>query len=39
MMTWPVSAEHFFNEKLVTQVLRIGVEVGAESWTQLIQEG
>ncbi|CAI0459337.1 unnamed protein product [Linum tenue] len=30
MVTWPVSAEQFYNEKLVTEVVRIGVRVGAE---------
>ncbi|KFK30045.1 hypothetical protein AALP_AA7G209900 [Arabis alpina] len=29
MVTWPVEAEQFYNEKLVTEVLRIGVSVGA----------
>ncbi|XP_043711387.1 scopoletin glucosyltransferase-like [Telopea speciosissima] len=28
MITWPLFAEQFYNEKLVTQVLRIGVSVG-----------
>ncbi|KAJ9159524.1 hypothetical protein P3X46_025030 [Hevea brasiliensis] len=32
MVTWPVSAEQFYNEKLVTLVLRIGVAVGAQQW-------
>lgn len=32
MLTWPLYAEQFFNEKLVTQVLGIGVEVGSEDW-------
>ncbi|BFG41882.1 hypothetical protein CerSpe_281560 [Prunus speciosa] len=32
MVTWPVSAEQFYNEKLVTQVLKIGVGVGAQKW-------
>ncbi|CAB4290546.1 unnamed protein product [Prunus armeniaca] len=27
MITWPVSAEQFYNEKLVTEILRIGVAV------------
>lgn len=36
MVTWPVSAEQFFNEKLVTKVLRIGVEVGAKKWRRLL---
>lgn len=29
MVTWPVFADQFFNEKLVSRVLRIGVEVGS----------
>ncbi|XP_042490674.1 UDP-glucose flavonoid 3-O-glucosyltransferase 7-like [Macadamia integrifolia] len=29
MITWPLFAEQFYNEKLVTQVLRVGVSVGA----------
>lgn len=32
MVTWPVSAEQFYNEKLVTHVLKIGVSVGAKQW-------
>ena len=36
MVTWPISAEQFYNEKLVTQVLRIGVEVGAKKWERLV---
>ncbi|PON88091.1 UDP-glucuronosyl/UDP-glucosyltransferase [Trema orientale] len=36
MVTWPVSAEQFNNEKLVTQILRIGVEVGAKKWKLLV---
>ncbi|KAL6209816.1 hypothetical protein ACLB2K_020755 [Fragaria x ananassa] len=32
MITWPVSAEQFYNEKLVTQILGIGVPVGAQKW-------
>ncbi|PNX69363.1 anthocyanin 3'-O-beta-glucosyltransferase, partial [Trifolium pratense] len=32
MVTWPLFAEHFFNEKLVVDVLRIGVSVGAKEW-------
>lgn len=30
MVTWPVFAEQFYNEKLVTEILRIGVAVGAQ---------
>ncbi|CAN0873119.1 Nuatigenin 3-beta-glucosyltransferase [Linum grandiflorum] len=30
MVTWPIFAEQFYNEKLVTQVLKFGVSVGNE---------
>ncbi|CAN1854497.1 UDP-glucose flavonoid 3-O-glucosyltransferase 7 [Linum perenne] len=33
MVTWPVSAEQFYNEKFVTEVLGVGVRVGVEEWT------
>ncbi|GMN37681.1 hypothetical protein TIFTF001_007025 [Ficus carica] len=36
MVTWPVFAEQFYNEKLVTQMLRIGVEAGAQKWERLV---
>ncbi|KAI5387035.1 abscisate beta-glucosyltransferase [Lathyrus oleraceus] len=32
LITWPLSAEQFINEKLVTDVLRIGVQVGSREW-------
>ncbi|KAE9607289.1 hypothetical protein Lal_00026452 [Lupinus albus] len=32
-ITWPVSAEQFYNEKLVVDVLKIGVPVGAKKWS------
>lgn len=32
MITWPLSAEQFSNEKLVTEVLKIGVQVGSREW-------
>lgn len=32
MITWPMSAEQFSNEKLVTDVLKIGVKVGSMDW-------
>ncbi|KAK2411924.1 UDP-glucose flavonoid 3-O-glucosyltransferase [Trifolium repens] len=32
MITWPMHGEQFYNEKLVTQVRGIGVEVGADEW-------
>ncbi|KAF7840817.1 scopoletin glucosyltransferase-like [Senna tora] len=34
MITWPEYAEQFYNEKLLTQVLRIGVPVGVKKWTR-----
>lgn len=36
MVTWPVFAEQFHNEKLVSQVLRTGVEVGAKKWIRTV---
>ncbi|KAK2665037.1 hypothetical protein Ddye_003611 [Dipteronia dyeriana] len=36
MVTWPVAAEQFYNEKLVTQVLKIGVSVGVQQWVILV---
>ncbi|KAH7856559.1 hypothetical protein Vadar_002778 [Vaccinium darrowii] len=30
MITWPMFAEQFYNEKLITEVLRIGVRIGIE---------
>ncbi|PSS02692.1 Scopoletin glucosyltransferase [Actinidia chinensis var. chinensis] len=32
MITWPHFAEQFYNEKLVTNILRVGVGVGAQEW-------
>ncbi|XP_020231152.1 soyasapogenol B glucuronide galactosyltransferase [Cajanus cajan] len=32
MATWPLFAEQFYNEKLLADVLRIGVPVGAKEW-------
>ncbi|KAK7307649.1 hypothetical protein VNO77_40894 [Canavalia gladiata] len=34
--TWPLFVKQFFNEKLVTDVLKIGVVVGAKEWRQRI---
>lgn len=34
MITWPLFAEQFYNEKLITDVLRIGVTVGAQQWSK-----
>ena len=36
MVTWPVSAEQFFNEKLVNHILRIGVGVGVQQWVRFL---
>ncbi|KAM7474877.1 hypothetical protein LguiB_022120 [Lonicera macranthoides] len=33
MVTWPLAAEQFYNEKFVTEVLRIGVSVGVKEWS------
>ncbi|OWM83710.1 hypothetical protein CDL15_Pgr004140 [Punica granatum] len=38
MVTWPVAAEQFYNEKFITHVLRTGVRVGARRWVGF-QEG
>ncbi|XP_030523151.2 scopoletin glucosyltransferase-like [Rhodamnia argentea] len=32
MVTWPVAAEQFYNEKLVTRVLKAGVDIGVKQW-------
>lgn len=34
MVTWPLSAEQFYNEKLITDVLKIGVAVGTQEWSR-----
>ncbi|KAL0334889.1 UNVERIFIED_CONTAM: UDP-glucose flavonoid 3-O-glucosyltransferase 7 [Sesamum radiatum] len=34
MVTWPLSAEQFLNEKLVTEILKTGTPVGAQEWTR-----
>lgn len=36
MITWPVSAEQFYNEKLVTDILRTGVAVGSKQWASFV---
>ncbi|KAJ6965150.1 scopoletin glucosyltransferase-like [Populus alba x Populus x berolinensis] len=35
MVTWPIFAEQFYNEKLVTEVLKTGVGVGAKEWLRM----
>jgi UDP:flavonoid glycosyltransferase YjiC (YdhE family) len=32
MITWPVHSDQFYNEKLITEVRGIGVEVGVDEW-------
>ncbi|XP_047975449.1 scopoletin glucosyltransferase-like [Salvia hispanica] len=39
MVTWPLFAEQFFNEKLVTEVLGTGVSVGNKRWMLRDSEG
>lgn len=36
MLTWPVSAEQFYNEKFVTDILQIGVPVGVKKWNRIV---
>ncbi|KAK2380630.1 scopoletin glucosyltransferase [Trifolium repens] len=36
MITWPMGAEQFYNEKLVTDVLKIGVPVGVKKWIGVV---
>ncbi|XP_010905295.1 probable UDP-glucosyl transferase 73B6 [Elaeis guineensis] len=36
MVTWPVSAEQFYNEKLVTEILGVGVGVGIQQWVVVV---
>uniref|UniRef100_A0A803L7H5 2-hydroxyflavanone C-glucosyltransferase n=1 Tax=Chenopodium quinoa TaxID=63459 RepID=A0A803L7H5_CHEQI len=37
MVTWPVFAEQFFNEKLVIEILKIGVSVGAKECNRVVE--
>nr|XP_015890281.2 soyasapogenol B glucuronide galactosyltransferase-like isoform X2 [Ziziphus jujuba var. spinosa] len=39
MITWPMFAEQFYNEKLLIDVLRIGVAVGVKEWREWGEEG
>ena len=36
MVTWLVTVEQFHNENLVTQVLKIGISVGAQQWIRMV---
>ncbi|XWS68060.1 hypothetical protein CRYUN_Cryun04dG0058000 [Craigia yunnanensis] len=37
MVTWPLSNEQFYNEKLVTEILRVGVAVGVQEWSDWME--
>ncbi|KAI3991141.1 hypothetical protein MKX01_022362 [Papaver californicum] len=39
MITWPLYAEQFYNEKLVIDVLKLGLTVGVYEWKHLTEEG
>ncbi|KAA8545846.1 hypothetical protein F0562_020703 [Nyssa sinensis] len=39
MVTWPLFAEQFYNEKLVTEILKIGLSIGAHEWTRKATDG
>lgn len=38
MITWPMFVHHFYNEKLIVQVLKIGVRIGVDLGTQWSEE-
>ncbi|KAI3863905.1 hypothetical protein MKW98_031497 [Papaver atlanticum] len=38
MVTWPMSSEQFYNENLITTVLKIGIQVGVEKWNSWIKD-
>ena len=35
MVTWPMRVDQFYNAKLVTQVLKIGVDVAGQQWKRM----
>lgn len=37
LITWPLFAEQFSNEKLVVQVLKIGIQAGNGTWSSWVQ--
>nr|QDD67296.1 glycosyltransferase [Epimedium pseudowushanense] len=39
MITWPLFAEQFYNEALITQVMNIGMKVGVERWSDWTEQG
>ncbi|XP_010925706.1 scopoletin glucosyltransferase [Elaeis guineensis] len=38
MITWPMYAEQFFNERLIVEVLKVGVGVGVKEYADLGEE-
>lgn len=38
MVTWPLFAEQFLNERLVARVLKIGVRIGVEVLMSFVKE-
>ncbi|KAL9242309.1 hypothetical protein vseg_016324 [Gypsophila vaccaria] len=38
MVTWPVFADHFYNEILVTEILKTGISVGAKKWGRVVDD-
>ena len=38
MVTWPRYADQFFNEKLVVEVLKVGVSIGAKDYASSIED-
>lgn len=38
MLTWPMFSEQFYNEKFVTEILGIGVGVGAQEWALVVED-
>ncbi|KAF9675878.1 hypothetical protein SADUNF_Sadunf09G0079200 [Salix dunnii] len=38
MVTWPLGAEQFYNEALITDVLKIGIGVGSQEWSRCEQK-
>ncbi|KAE9447174.1 hypothetical protein C3L33_20935, partial [Rhododendron williamsianum] len=39
LIAWPLFAEQFYNEKLVIDILRVGIGVGALEWCRWPEEG
>lgn len=39
LVTWPLFAEQFYNERLVVHILKIGVAIGASQWCNIDELG